>query len=65
MLKFAVRLTLTLLAVALCACASLEPSAQSCPVLPSAPPEVMVKRQPNFRDRLLQIFSPSPTMPMK
>lgn len=31
--------------------------------LPPAPPDVMVERKPNFRERLLQIFSPSPTTP--
>lgn len=35
------------------------------PRLPDLPPEVMVERQPTFRERLLLIFSPSPTTPTK
>lgn len=63
MQKLAVRLMSTLLALALCACASPEPCAQACPKLQEVPPEVMVKREPNFRDRLLRIFSTSSTTP--
>lgn len=69
MLKLNVAAMLLLLGMGLSACAS-QPTALI-PVeapkaqLPPPPAEVMVERQPNFRERLLAIFSRWSTTPTK
>lgn len=57
-------------ALLMAACASPCPPAPAPvvvapPRLPDLPPEVMADRQPTFRERLLRIFSPSPTTPTR
>lgn len=53
------------LALALSACASIPPASKPVevkgPRLAPAPADVMVERPANFRERLLLIFSSSPT----
>lgn len=61
-------LTLTLLSLGLCACASpvpapCEPVQVEAAKLSPPPSAVMVQRTPNFRQRLLDAFSSSPTTP--
>lgn len=59
---------LLICALALSACASnlpaaKQPMAVAPPVLPPAPADVMVKREPNFQQRLLNFLSDSPAKP--
>lgn len=60
-------LTSLLLGLVVSSCASLPPAPQPVivppPQLAPPPASVMVVRPANFRVRLLQIFSPSQTMP--
>lgn len=55
------------LALELSSCASIPPANRPLEVeqakLAPAPADVMVVRERNFRQRLLQAFSPSPTTP--
>lgn len=67
-MRNAARMMLLLLVAGLYACASTPPPARQPvevppPKLQPPPANVMVKREANFRQRLLQIFSPSPTTP--
>lgn len=68
-LRLATTLMWLLLSMALCGCPSLPtgqvPTEVPPPQLAPPPPDVMRKRERNFRERLLQIFSPSPTTPTK
>lgn len=67
MLKFRKIATLLTLALVASSCASPPPAKipveVSPPELQPPPASVMVERLPNFRTRLLQIFSRSPTTP--
>lgn len=59
-------LTLLLLMLVVSACSTPAPIVRPVeiqpPKLPPVPADVMVAREPNFRQRLLDFFSASPTM---